>query len=187
MKKRCSRLDETTGLAGIIDLFSPGDLVYSILAGKSFYGVVAYVDKKANKIVAMWPGGRSCQHDPDEIALYPIADESIRRRWRNTVGEELNKSVVAKIANEFMPEDYSNLRSRRAIYYMKSPRVYRKNKFEKETGELNCPRCRDDVMSRESFQRGIYIYICPSCGFKITTDKLKDGPDEFEEMPVLSE
>jgi len=184
MRKRCSRLDDTTGLAGIVKLFRPGDLVYSLLAGSSFYGVVSCVEDKANKIVVMWPGGRTCQHDPDEIALYALADESVRRHWRNTVGEELNESVVARVASSYIPEDYSNLRSRRAIYYMKSPRVYRRNRFERESGELNCPRCRQDGMQREPFQRGVHIYICPSCGFKITTDKLKDGPDEFE---MLSE
>lgn len=68
--------------------FIAGDFVtpldHGISTTNTFYGVVSHVDKKANKVVVEWNGGRVAQHDPQDLSLYAVlmGAEQIQRRFR---------------------------------------------------------------------------------------------------------
>jgi predicted RNA-binding Zn-ribbon protein involved in translation (DUF1610 family) len=62
--------------------------------------------------------------------------------------------------------------SRRALYHKQRGRVYQRSQSEAQADTLKCPRCKEDGMEKEPFTKGVHMYRCPSCGWKITTDKL---------------
>lgn len=59
-----------------------------------------------------------------------------------------------------------------AIYHKQRGRVYRQTREEKQTGTLQCPKCKEGFLSKQPYTRSTKIYICDNCGFKITTDKI---------------
>jgi hypothetical protein len=65
----------------------------------------------------------------------------------------------------------AKLRSRRAVYHRERGRVYKRTRYEIQNGVLVCPRCRGEA-ERQPFTKSVKIYICPDCGWKITTDKV---------------
>jgi len=83
------------------------------------------------------------------------------------------QGIVAKINRiaSKVADPYCNLQSRRAVYHHEVGRVYRRSQGEVEKDTCVCPKCKSD-MERQSFIRGVKIYICPDCLWKITTDKL---------------
>ena len=85
-------------------------------------------------------------------------------------------SIMKDLAYELHDESYQNVknaRSRRALYFKERGRTYRKTRSENENGMVRCPKCKgEDGMDLQPFTKSIKIYICPSCGWKITTDKV---------------
>lgn len=68
-------------MAGHINAFAVGDIVISTLVGDgNFYGVVKAVQPKLNKVMVAWGGGSMCQHDPEEVQLYPRQTEMVKQR-----------------------------------------------------------------------------------------------------------
>jgi predicted RNA-binding Zn-ribbon protein involved in translation (DUF1610 family) len=84
--------------------------------------------------------------------------------------EDLHEESLENVVKASI--DYTNLHSRRAVYHKEKGRVYQMSKSESETGTLRCPRCKQEGLERQPFTRGVGIYVCPSCGWKITTDNI---------------
>jgi predicted RNA-binding Zn-ribbon protein involved in translation (DUF1610 family) len=61
---------------------------------------------------------------------------------------------------------------RRAVYHKQRGRVYQRSQAEVQADTLKCPRCGEEGMEKEPFTKGVHMYRCPGCGWKITTDKL---------------
>ena len=61
---------------------------------------------------------------------------------------------------------------RRAVYHNERGRIYRRTRLEGDSSVLICPRCKSDGLELQPFTKSVKIYICPECGWKITTDKL---------------
>ena len=59
-----------------------------------------------------------------------------------------------------------------ALYHSQKGRVYRRTRSEAQTGLVKCPKCKLNTLELQSFVRGVKIYICSNCGWKITTDKV---------------
>ena len=74
----------------------------------------------------------------------------------------------------------AKLRSRRAIYYMQSPRTYRMTKSEIDGEPLTCPKCGMPGLEKENFLRSDKMFVCPGCRFKIPASKLIKDPSELE-------
>lgn len=73
------------GLSDMITRFQPGDIVVPVTSKQEhFLGVVKEVLPKINKIVVLWNGGSSKQHDPDEIMLDAYQSEIVRTRMSKT-------------------------------------------------------------------------------------------------------
>jgi ribosomal protein L37AE/L43A len=66
--------------------------------------------------------------------------------------------------------DYSNLRSRRAMYWGGPDRIYRLTKEEQQNGNAVCPRCKRQ-MQKEPFTKSEKLYTCEKCGFKVPSSK----------------
>jgi predicted RNA-binding Zn-ribbon protein involved in translation (DUF1610 family) len=62
-------------------------------------------------------------------------------------------------------------RSLLAVYHHDVGRVYKRSKGEVEKESCICPKCKD-IMERQPFSRGVKIYICPGCGWKIPSNKV---------------
>ena len=69
-------------------------------------------------------------------------------------------------------------RMRTAVYFKERGRVYKRTRRERADEVMNCPRCRPDLveMEKQPFTRGVGLWVCPNCGWKITTDKVIDEP-----------
>ena len=92
-------------------------------------------------------------------------------------------SIMQNLADDLHEESYeeaeegpkianlAQLRSRRAMYFKEKGRVYKTTRGENTTGLVVCPKCRAD-MDLQPFTKSTKIYICPECGFKISTDKI---------------
>lgn len=65
----------------------------------------------------------------------------------------------------------AELRSRRAVYHRERGRVYKRTRYETSNGVIICPRCKGEA-EKQSFTKSLKIYVCPDCGWKITTDKV---------------
>lgn len=72
-------------------------------------------------------------------------------------------------------------RSRRGVYYMQAPRVYRRTKNEQDGAPLRCPDCGCEGMEKQRFTQSRKLWVCHECGFKIPTDKIVDKPIEDED------
>jgi DNA-directed RNA polymerase subunit RPC12/RpoP len=75
--------------------------------------------------------------------------------------------------------DYSNLRSRRAMYWGAPDRIYRLTRNEQENGMAVCPRCKAE-MKKEPFTKSEKLYACPKCGFKVPSSKTTTTKIEIE-------
>jgi len=64
----------------------------------------------------------------------------------------------------------ASLKSRRAMYWGGTDRVYRLTKMEQEKGCASCPKCKVDMVT-DKFTKKEKLYICPDCGFKVPTGK----------------
>jgi len=67
--------------------------------------------------------------------------------------------------------DYSQLRSRRALYWGDKGRVYRVTRREQQEGTSVCPKCKGE-MEQQPFTKSEKLVSCPGCGFKIPSSKL---------------
>lgn len=88
-------------------------------------------------------------------------------------------SIMQNLVKELREESLKNtgLRSRRALYHKLPGRVYQRSLQEQNEGMLYCPRCRKQrhrrvLLGLNPYTKSEKIYICPACGWKITTDKL---------------
>jgi hypothetical protein len=68
-------------LGNMINQFSPGDIVSSVIADSDvLIGSVRSVHPRINKVMVAWGGGSVVQHDPDEIALHPHMNDFLVKR-----------------------------------------------------------------------------------------------------------
>lgn len=81
------------------------------------------------------------------------------------------KRIVQNITNKLFGNRSASLWTRRAVYHAQRDRFYRTTRSENEIGMMSCPRCKKE-MDLQPFTKKTKIYICPECGWKITTDKL---------------
>jgi predicted RNA-binding Zn-ribbon protein involved in translation (DUF1610 family) len=86
--------------------------------------------------------------------------------------QNLQKDLHKESLEDVTKASEKPLRSRRAVYHKERGRIYQRSKSESETGSLICPRCGASGMEKQPFTKGVGIYVCPSCGWKITTDKI---------------
>lgn len=93
-------------------------------------------------------------------------------------GTDVMQRLVRKLRHESIENAgivnasiYKELRSRRAVYHRSKGRIYQRSKVEQDYNLLLCSKCKTS-MEEHSFTRGIHLYICPSCGWKITSDKI---------------
>ncbi len=63
-----------------------------------------------------------------------------------------------------------------AVYHGQRGRMYRRTRRERTEDTIFCPRCKPEMTNLElhPFVRGVGLWICPKCGWKITTDKVVD-------------
>lgn len=72
-------------LGKMINQFSPGDVVSSVIADSDvLIGIVRSVEPKLNKVIVAWGGGSLGQHDPDEITLHPHLNDFIAEKMAQT-------------------------------------------------------------------------------------------------------
>jgi len=65
-----------------IKQFRFGDMVKPMMVeGDDTYGMVTKVNCVENKVYVYWHTGIIKQHDPEEVALYPFMDETVRKRF----------------------------------------------------------------------------------------------------------
>jgi len=81
------------------------------------------------------------------------------------------REIIQRLTNRLSGGRFASLRTRRAVYHAELDRIYRTTRSENELGVMNCPRCKKE-MDLQPYTRKNKIYICPKCGWKITTDKL---------------
>jgi hypothetical protein len=137
----------------MINRFEPGMFVRPVIVeSNSFYGIVTEINKPENKVYVAWGNGAISQHDPDEIMLEHILNNTSGRR--QSLPEELSnkhrtvaRSMGAKewdtnpwavchttVNKDKDPEKYERCvkkvkkqqASRRDIYSSENGTVYRK-------------------------------------------------------------
>jgi len=69
------------------------------------------------------------------------------------------------------PRTSARLKSRRGAYHVEKGRTYKRTRYEVDNDVVICPRCKGEA-ERQPFTKSTKIYVCPDCGWKITTDKL---------------
>jgi ribosomal protein L37AE/L43A len=60
-----------------------------------------------------------------------------------------------------------------ALYHRNKGRVYRRTRKECDSDIVECAKCKSE-MELHPYTKSIGIWICPDCGFKISTDKVID-------------
>ena len=139
--------------------FKVGDRVSLSYTSDSYPGVVTKVEAEIGKVWVDFSGNVK-QMDPFEIRH--DATESI------PIKEQEVFTVKARRA-QFIPAQI-----RQAIYHIQPGRNYKLTRKEQDDGVAYCPRCRAE-MTQKPFARGIQLFDCPDCEFKITTDHLFDS------------
>lgn len=187
-------------MARMIDQYRPGSVVlctYQVI-GDSLVGVVERVNKVENKVYVAWNGGPVKQHDPDEIMLAerPVspgkeikkrdqvvkqtAEQPAIKTARRMSGNKEENDIVAIDPNDVETHSggfdiVQNLikehKKRFALYHGQRGRYYRRTRRERDDNVCVCPRCKIE-MEGQPFTKGIKLYSCPECGFKIPADKL---------------
>jgi len=91
----------------------------------------------------------------------------------SNVMEELARALYVESQNA---KTASHGGRRMAVYHGGPGRHYRRTRRERDEDVAYCPRCRPELVEMElqPFTRGIGIWICPECGWKISTDKVTD-------------
>jgi len=121
------------------------------------------------------------EHELDDYYLYK-GDV-----WRVTNRSVVNQGAVddfnnAQIRKKASEVDYSQLKSRRAMYWGGPGRQYRLTKQEQDQGSVVCPRCKSEV-SLKPFTKQEKIYTCDDCGFMIPTGKVMKERVKIEIEP----
>ena len=117
------------------------------------------------------------QHDPEEIS---VMDSLAARRMAGkgskveeskfVTGPTQETETVAE--EEKKKSKKSRISMRRGMYHCERGRVYRRTRREIDEGVYVCPKCKGDQMERQPFTKSVKILICPTCGWKISTDKI---------------
>jgi DNA-directed RNA polymerase subunit RPC12/RpoP len=100
-------------LGNMINQFSPGDIVSSVIADSDvLIGSVRSVHPRINKVMVAWGGGSVVQHDPDEITLHPHMNDFLVQRLSDTrVASRRTRDaneiefIENKMAKELLAED----------------------------------------------------------------------------------
>lgn len=157
--------------------FQPGDIVSILFVSDGqFTGEVIEVDNFLGKVYVSI-GGKITQMDPEEIRICDI--QKVREvELENEEISDVTATVTrpAKLASKMLS----------AIYHCDLGRKYKLTQQEQDSGIANCPRCHVE-MDREPFARGVYLYRCGNCDFKITTDDLYDAEYRRCEDPACPE
>jgi len=123
--------------------------------------------------------GRRMAGDQEDAIIPPnyISDPDLHgitesRGGGFSIMQNLQEDLHKESIEDAKTGSVDGMRSRRAVYHKQRGRVYQRSRVEVENETLRCPRCGEDGMEKESYTKGIYMFRCPSCGWKITTDKL---------------
>jgi predicted RNA-binding Zn-ribbon protein involved in translation (DUF1610 family) len=142
--------------------------------------IVRWLQRNINKLTGVRPS------DADEVFDRMVEDgdaDDTDRDYRaiedimETIGDAMRdarrdfRSIVKSLdPMSLRSSDYSELRSRRAMYWGAPDRVYRLTRTEQENGNAVCPKCKKE-MQKEPFTKSDKLYTCQSCGFKVPTSK----------------
>jgi len=98
--------------------------------------------------------------------------------YKADLSKEGFDEVVGKVTGDLSKHlgKKAHVGRRMAAYHADKGRIYRRTQLERQMDMMICPRCRPDVveMEKQPFVRGVGIWVCPGCGWKITTDKVMD-------------
>jgi len=84
----------------------------------------------------------------------------------------MNKDTAKKIANEIFKE---------AIYYYRSPSIFRPNFNELTVKEFTCPKCKAILhMPRNRIIKK--VYVCTNCNYEIPQDNVLYDKKILEEF-----
>ena len=134
--------------------FKKGDLVTPYYAPAfDFYGVVINVNQKENRVYVDF-NGTIRQMDPDEIRVV------LKQRMFEDAEERRGVNLTASKKN--------------AIYHCDLGRKYKYTNEELDSGSARCPKCKSE-MDKENYKRGVKLFHCRNCGFKIPTEDIIDG------------
>jgi predicted RNA-binding Zn-ribbon protein involved in translation (DUF1610 family) len=86
------------------------------------------------------------------------------------IGPGKGQKYDAVTGRKLQGSDFSEIHSRRAMYWGGPDRVYRLTRTEQENGTAVCPKCKKE-MQKEPFTKSDKLYTCESCGFKVPTSK----------------
>lgn len=150
--------------------FSVGDRVSLSYTSDSYPGIVTKVEADIGKVWVDFSGNVK-QMDPFEIRH--DANEVVQI-------EEDEVFTGSTRRSRHMPSQ-----KRQAIYHIQPGRHYKLTRQEQDQGTAFCPRCHAE-MNKAPFARGVQLFDCPDCSFKITTDHVFDAeyrtpsPDDTE-------
>ena len=160
--------------------FQVGDIVaVFFLPDGHFTGEVVGIDPVLGKVFVSF-GGRVTQMDPEEIRVCDL-----QKVEEVSQAASVTASRPTRVAGKMIS----------AIYHCDLGRKYKLTRSEQDNGVANCPRCYVE-MEKEPFARGVYLYRCPECSFKITTDDLyeadfrkdeEEGQGPVMPQPMMSE
>jgi ribosomal protein L37AE/L43A len=137
----------------------------------AIHGIVTHVSSAEDRVYVAWNGGPVKQHDPDEIMV----------AVRNVKVENNTKTEDVVIDNPTMSDAQDKVekngrkasigRRKTALYHGGVGRTYRRTRAEINEGAYTCPSCKGNL-DLDKYMKSVKIYVCPNCGWKITTDKV---------------
>ena len=92
-------------------------------------------------------------------------------------GTDVMQKLVKKLHEESLEKaglvqaSDKNLRSRRAVYHRSKGRIYQRSQAELNNDMVSCPKCKVPT-EQHSYSRGVDLHVCPTCGWKTTSDKV---------------
>ena len=150
--------------------FSVGDRVSLSYTSDSYPGIVTKVEADIGKVWVDFSGNVK-QMDPFEI--------------RHDANEVVQIEEDEVFTGSTRRARHMPSQKRQAIYHIQPGRHYKLTRQEQDQGTAFCPRCHAE-MNKAPFARGVQLFDCPDCAFKITTDHVFDAeyrtpsPDDTE-------
>lgn len=115
----------------------------------------------------------SVKNDP----VLPYEDEFLGNPNNHGVAQsgpiDGGTDVMQKLLEKMRVEQKQVLKEvqKTAAYFKSKGRIYQRSKFEKAEDVCICPKCKEH-MNLEPFTKGIKIWICPDCGWKISENNV---------------
>ena len=132
---------------------------------------------RANEVIATNPSLDTFSGNPATHGLEtPVSGGSdVMKELQKKLHEESiqNQGKVSKLHKRRGSQEKTaeSVTMRRAVYHRERGRVYKPTRSERESGTYRCPKCREEL-EQESFCRGIKLFKCPKCSWKILSDRV---------------